>query len=334
MLYTVFVFFLFCNPCLCKQNYVFKAISTRENRRLLQLCDENVKTVEKRMMNAVSVKKGEMKYAVMLDIGNGASRCAGVIISRQHVLTAAHCFVAEKDCRGGAEHGKKWKKRGKTTPVYVHLGGNCVNVQPNGKCPKSEVGRAIKAAQIGVSGRYFESKCLSGDIAIVQLNTVLPKDADYYDIACLPRSTTKLNMHNLASAGYGYDPNHASVAEKHLERVTYDREPFCDPSIKVGKDVFCVVERNQFACKGDSGSGVMQPANKIRSYVMGVLSKGLNCNDVQIALKQHPQRILQRVFDLLKAEVVMEMVNGGSGRNLMERKKALFIFLYESLYLT
>uniref|UniRef100_A0A0K0DAT6 Peptidase S1 domain-containing protein n=1 Tax=Angiostrongylus cantonensis TaxID=6313 RepID=A0A0K0DAT6_ANGCA len=126
------------------------------------------------------------------------------------------------------------------------------------------------------------SKCRSGDIAIVELETALPESADYYDMACLPTRRVKLTGRNLISAGYGYDPDNVAATEKHMEKVIYSKEPFCDPSIKVGKDAFCVVEKGQFACKGDSGSGVMQPASKLRDYVMGVLAIGLNCNDVQV----------------------------------------------------
>ncbi|VDM59245.1 unnamed protein product [Angiostrongylus costaricensis] len=219
-----------------------------------------VKTRQKRMMNGTPVKKGDMKYAVMLDIGNG--KCLSPFERPR------------KDLVISASDG--------ANIVYVHYGGHCVVVKPDGHCPEAEVARRVKAIQMIVPARYFMSKCRSGDIAIVELETALPESTDYYDIACLPTRRVKLSGRNLTSAGYGYDPDNVAATEKHMEKIIYSKEPFCDPSIKVGKDAFCVVEKGQFACKGDSGSGVMQPANKLRDYVMGVLAIGLNCNDVQV----------------------------------------------------
>ncbi|VDO18782.1 unnamed protein product [Heligmosomoides polygyrus] len=77
-----------------------------------------------------------------------------------------------------------------------------------------------------------------------------------------------------------------SIREKHLEWISLLRERFCDPSLYVGKDVFCLRGEQQFPCEGDSGGGVMQRANSKMSFVMGVLSKGLSCEDVWLALER------------------------------------------------
>ncbi|KAJ1349863.1 hypothetical protein KIN20_005521 [Parelaphostrongylus tenuis] len=89
--------------------------------------------------------------------------------------------------------------------VYVHYGGECVVVKAGGQCPEFKKTRRIKAVQMGVPARYFTSKCRSGDIALVQLETVLPESDNSYDVACLPSHKIKLKSHNLTSAGYGYD---------------------------------------------------------------------------------------------------------------------------------
>ncbi|ETN77106.1 hypothetical protein NECAME_11264, partial [Necator americanus] len=172
-------------------------------------------------------------------------------------------------------------------PVLVHYGGTCVEVREGGKCPKFALAKKVKVLHIGVPTRYFESRCRSGDIAIVEVAEIFEGKGSHYEHACLPSNVTKLAK-KLSSAGYGYDPHHISVKEKYVERVWFTKERFCDPTVRAGKDAFCVLEKFQFACRGDSGSGVMQPANSEKDYVMGVLSRGLNCDDVDISLRRDP----------------------------------------------
>ncbi|EYC41400.1 hypothetical protein Y032_0570g107 [Ancylostoma ceylanicum] len=258
-------------------------ITEKENKKLNEICDPEVKKIKKRMLNGQRFDSEQMKYAVMLEIQTTLpSRCAGVIISPRHILTAAHCFITNHECRRGRA-GKGMLSSPKTMPVWVHYGGSCVNVAKNGKCPEQKLAKKTKALHIGVPNRYFASKCRSGDIAIVETSERLDKHAKLIEYACIPSKTTKMQK-VLTSAGYGYDPNNMSAHEKFLERVWFQKERFCDPTVKAGKDAFCILEKNQFACKGDSGSGVMQPANGQRDYVMGVLSRGLNCDDVRVAL--------------------------------------------------
>ncbi|KHJ93280.1 hypothetical protein OESDEN_06813 [Oesophagostomum dentatum] len=171
-------------------------------------------------------------------------------------------------------------------PVFVHYGGNCVNLDREGKCPKDELSKKIRAAHIVMPRHYFGTNCSEGDIAIIEVDGTFKDLSAYRGYACLPSNTTKLQT-SLTSAGYGFDPTRPRAHEKQLERVWYKKERYCDPTVKHGKDAFCVLEKKQFACKGDSGSGVMQPANDFRDYVMGVLSVGLDCRDVHDALEEN-----------------------------------------------
>ncbi|VDM66083.1 unnamed protein product [Strongylus vulgaris] len=173
-------------------------------------------------------------------------------------------------------------------PVWVHYGGTCVNVAKDGNCPKDRLSKKVKALHIGIPKRYFSSKCRSGDIAIVEVEGEFHELSRKKDYACIPSATTKLRA-SLASAGYGYDPLNTAEQEKYLERVWFRKERFCDPTVHAGKDAFCIVEKYQFACKGDSGSGVMQPANAYKDYVMGILSRGLDCNAVDAAISKKNQ---------------------------------------------
>lgn len=226
-----------------------------------------------------------MSYAVMLDINRGENRCSGVIISRHHILTAAHCFVKESQCLTGPELRNGTLSSATELPVEVHYGGTCVLLKEGGACSPSEVMNRVNASHIGVPRRYFTSKCHSGDIAVVEMEKPLPSAATNFNYACLPSLTTKLQQ-KIAMAGFGRNPRGRSIREKHLEWISLLRERFCDPSLYVGKDVFCLRGEQQFPCEGDSGGGVMQRANSKMSFVMGVLSKGLSCEDVWLALER------------------------------------------------
>ncbi|VDL75628.1 unnamed protein product [Nippostrongylus brasiliensis] len=232
----------------------------------------------KRMMNGEKVT--EAKYNVMINLMNGKSRCTGVLISSKHVLTAAHCFVTSRQCLKGAEKLTEPLYKKTEYPVEVHYGGTCAAVLKGGGCPASEKTKTAAVAHVGVSRRYFASKCLSGDIAIVELAEPL---TGLYETACLPSNTTRLQSQTTMS-GYGYDPMNGWTKEKFLEKVTLMKERYCDPSITRGKDTFCLRQQAGSPCRGDSGAGVMQRANDAKDYVMGVLSKGLNCNDLHTAL--------------------------------------------------
>ncbi|KAK5986407.1 Peptidase S1 domain-containing protein [Trichostrongylus colubriformis] len=262
-------------------------ISEMDNKILNTICHRS----ELKVMSGKRVKNDEMKYAVMIEINKGEKLCSGVLISRQHVLTSAHCFVNAFKCRA---RYKYLRASTLSSPhdllVQVHVGGNCAVLQGNKNgCQGGKIMSRIKAVHIGVPRLYFASRCRSGDIAIVELAKPLPHDRRFA-FACLPSNTTKLHKKAQLS-GFGWTQ---SGKVKYAKKITLTKERFCDPSTKVGKDVFCMQESEGFACKGDSGSGVMQPANSREYTVMGLLSKALDCNYKKLAMKRHGKRVSKK----------------------------------------
>ncbi|KAK0428790.1 hypothetical protein QR680_011004 [Steinernema hermaphroditum] len=212
------------------------------------------------ILNGVRVK-GILDHVVRINIP-GRAFCGGTLLDGRHILTAAHCFFELPGC-------------------FHKIKGNCAGCVSgeDDYIPLTDHHDLVE--EVYMPKRYVVMRHgdTRTDIAVIRLKRPI-YDEKTSDLDIRIPTTRKIQSSNasLAFAGFGYDPK-VSRHKFYLNKLDVKIEQ-CRPNFL---DTVCTEVKDSNACKGDSGSGLMEivPSANGRSkghmIIHGVVVYGTSC---------------------------------------------------------
>uniref|UniRef100_A0A914MXK9 Peptidase S1 domain-containing protein n=1 Tax=Meloidogyne incognita TaxID=6306 RepID=A0A914MXK9_MELIC len=183
--------------------------------------------IHRKVMGGHGVEEGQLPWAVAIHKhldGYDGYACTGTLISRRHVLTAAHCFFKygkllkrdEVECHNTHCCYSYEQSAIPETDVHnyitVYIGSNCL-INSNvvfGECNSKTHQQRFRILKAKYS-QYFDAKCLHYDYAIIELEEDVPADiANHICLLNLHENTKNIdwqvNAYPVLAYGWGPDP--------------------------------------------------------------------------------------------------------------------------------
>jgi len=220
---------------------------------------------------------GEGQFPFMVSFvythrGVAENFCGGALISRRHVLTAAHCFktIRPRDWQRGL--------------VDVRIGQNDIT-------EREKFGTGVNILKISIHPDYAEQNgdlvSPVNDISLVTLDREVRRRG--LVPVCLPHPSYPVTLtRKLTVAGWGanttktkaHSVTQLQFAELETTPVSecqaqYNRVLAGSSSrVEVRSSMLCAGGRNEDTCRGDSGSPMFGLDSRYRKTVVGVVSFG------------------------------------------------------------
>lgn len=225
------------------------------------------------IVGGVESKPHSHPYSTMLKLpitdNNGDKKfllCGGVLISKEWVMTAAHC-------------AEKWKPEEFIVRVGVH---NHLTDPPEGE--KLSVIKRIIHPKVNTKAIWKTGY----DIALLKLNKpVSDPNAKPIDLPS-DRIDSILNQHNARAIvmGWGFTVDGGKSSSPVLRETNLPISPSAtcrhpidkDPLYKPANTICGLPEDGKSSCRGDSGSPIIQTYQG-KKYVLGMPSYGYACGD-------------------------------------------------------
>ncbi|XP_077493934.1 transmembrane protease serine 3-like [Amblyomma americanum] len=215
-----------------------------------------------RIINGSTVAKTQVPWLVRIvrhSSHGGGIFCGGSIITRNVIVTAAHCVK-----------NSTFNPKG---TIYVFY--NSTNLS----------GNPVILAKRGVVHRLYENPFQGYDIALLKLSRPLPKFDNFVRPVCLPRQSEETPEKKMLLAGFGFTNYEGKGTKQALYLVTKAmKKDDCEKRLRTPNGtlapmnlIFCTNHRSGSAFQGDSGSGLtayVQGGRAPKSVLFGIVSFG------------------------------------------------------------
>ncbi|KAK6759593.1 hypothetical protein RB195_021273 [Necator americanus] len=250
-------------------------IDTNENTRLKETCGAiRLQQIEPKrgpqlISNGDPVDRNEYPFVVGLfsikitSTKNIGSVCSGSLISRRHVITAAHCVYEINE-----DEVKLWRKNPELANpqifenILVSVGSRCPTFLG---CPND---RVYTPRYVIPHPRYdrLDPKHLN-DVALIELDRDV--DETVASPICLPEEDSSVEG-PMVAIGYGVDPRRQIDGYYPLQKVNLNVIASKDGQI-------ATFDWENTTCQGDSGGPLFRHDQRDRVVLYGITSSGQNC---------------------------------------------------------